>query len=211
MRYILHDHIGSANHGCEALVRTVSKLLGPGRTVLLSEAPEEDARYGVARPLVVQDVRPARSDVIRKSSPAFWSAYLRLKLLNDYTPLDVLPYRAALQTLTRDDILVSIGGDVYCYEDIQSAFGCTTSHGTMQAAAYCSAVRLNRSFFAVRLCYVTSPRLTASQRARHKRCTRCKAPGCETSPFARIPLSCWSRAVRRFRKCFSRTTPSASM
>ena len=91
MRYILHDHIGSANHGCEALVRTVSKLLGPGRTVLLSEAPEEDARYGVARPLVVQDVRPARSDVIRKSSPAFWSAYLRLKLLNDYTPLDVLP------------------------------------------------------------------------------------------------------------------------
>lgn len=50
MRYILHDHIGSANHGCEALVRTVSKLLGPGRTVLLSEAPEEDARYGVARP-----------------------------------------------------------------------------------------------------------------------------------------------------------------
>ena len=119
MRYILHDHIGSANHGCEALVRTVSKLLGPGRTVLLSEAPEEDARYGVARPLVVQDVRPARSDVIRKSSPAFWSAYLRLKLLNDYTPLDVLPYRAALQTLTRDDILVSIGGDVYCYEDIQ--------------------------------------------------------------------------------------------
>ena len=46
MRYILHDHIGSANHGCEALVRTVSKLLGPGRTVLLSEAPEEDARYG---------------------------------------------------------------------------------------------------------------------------------------------------------------------
>lgn len=43
VRYILHDHIGSANHGCEALVRTVSKLLGPGRTVLLSEAPEEDA------------------------------------------------------------------------------------------------------------------------------------------------------------------------
>lgn len=67
----------------------------------------------------MQDVRPARSDVIRKSSPAFWSAYLRLKLLNDYTPLDVLPYRAALQTLTRDDILVSIGGDVYCYEDMQ--------------------------------------------------------------------------------------------
>ena len=50
MRYILHDHIGSANHGCEALVRTVSKLLGPGRTVLLSEAPEEDARYRMCAP-----------------------------------------------------------------------------------------------------------------------------------------------------------------
>ena len=166
--------------------------------MLLSEATEEDARYGVARPLVVQDVRPARSDVIRKSSPAFWSAYLRLKLLNDYTPLDVLPYRAALQTLTRDDILVSIGGDVYCYEDMQKRI---RLHNLARHYAGGS----------ILLCYVTSPHLTASQRARHKRCTRCKAPGCETSPFARIPLSCWSRAVRRFRKCFSRTTPSVSM
>lgn len=119
MRYVLYDHIGSANHGCEALVRTVSKLLGPGRTVLLSEAPEEDAKYGVARPLVVQEVRPARNDTVRKYSLSFLNAYLRLKLLNDYTPLDVLPYHAALQALTRDDMLVSIGGDVYCYEDMQ--------------------------------------------------------------------------------------------
>lgn len=35
--------------GAKRLCATVSKLLGPGRTVLLSEAPEEDARYGVAR------------------------------------------------------------------------------------------------------------------------------------------------------------------
>lgn len=53
----------------------------------------------------------------------------------------------------------------------------------MQAAAYCSAVRLNRSFFAVRLCYVTSPHLTASQRARHKRLHALQSAGLRNVSF----------------------------
>jgi len=44
--YILVNHGGSANHGCEALVRTVNTLL-EGKNTLMSEAPEEDFHYGL--------------------------------------------------------------------------------------------------------------------------------------------------------------------
>lgn len=47
MRFVLYNHIGSANHGCEALARTVPRLFGDSCILLLSDAPEEEKRYGV--------------------------------------------------------------------------------------------------------------------------------------------------------------------
>ena len=40
MRFVLYNHVGSANHGCEALVRTISNMLGGKNIVLLSETPK---------------------------------------------------------------------------------------------------------------------------------------------------------------------------
>ena len=51
MRFVLYNHIGSANHGCEALARTVPRLFGDSCILLLSDAPEEEKRYGVNRKL----------------------------------------------------------------------------------------------------------------------------------------------------------------
>ena len=42
MRFVLYNHVGSANHGCEALVRTISSMLGNEKIILLSDAPEEE-------------------------------------------------------------------------------------------------------------------------------------------------------------------------
>ena len=56
MRYILYNHVGSANHGCEALVRTISELFGKKDTILLSEAPKEEETYGISQMI---EVRPA--------------------------------------------------------------------------------------------------------------------------------------------------------
>ena len=74
-QYVLFNHIGSENHGCEALVRTVSQLLGSSCT-LLSENPNQDARYGVEDVIQVK----AALSTVPKWSPDFIRAYAELKL-----------------------------------------------------------------------------------------------------------------------------------
>lgn len=113
MKYILYNHVGSANHGCEALVRTIAGIFGEKNTVLLSEAPEEEELYGVSQ---IIDVRPAL--IRNKNIIDFISAYAKLKLKNDYFPLDVLTYKKAIRQINgKKDVLISIGGDIYCYDN----------------------------------------------------------------------------------------------
>ena len=44
--YFIYNHGGSGNHGCEALVRTVSNLFG-GNIPVYSESPQQDLHYGL--------------------------------------------------------------------------------------------------------------------------------------------------------------------
>lgn len=113
MRFVLYNHVGSGNHGCEALVRSISHMLGEKDTLLLSDAPEEEAKYGIADSI---EVRPSMS----KTRPAvqdFFFSYLQLKIRHDYFYMDILPYKPALKGLRSEDVLVSIGGDIFCYEN----------------------------------------------------------------------------------------------
>lgn len=110
--YFIYNHGGSANHGCEALVRTVSGLFGSGIPVY-SESPQQDLRYGIQE---LESIEPAIRAVSR-SSLSFWKAYFRLKLHGDYTDMDCLPYRKAIRELPSDAVELSVGGDIYCYED----------------------------------------------------------------------------------------------
>lgn len=113
MRFVLYNHVGSGNHGCEALVRSISHMLGEKDTLLLSDAPEEEAKYGIADSI---EVRPS----MFKTRPAvqdFFFSYLQLKIRHDYFYMDILPYKSALKGLRSEDVLVSIGGDIFCYEN----------------------------------------------------------------------------------------------
>lgn len=110
--YFLVNHGGSANHGCESLVRTVNTLLG-GKNTLMSDSPEEDFRYGLND---IINVLPATSS-ISKVSTDFVSAYTRLKLRKDYTYMDVLPYLNPIRAMNENTVAVSVGGDIYCYDD----------------------------------------------------------------------------------------------
>lgn len=113
-RYILVNHGGSANHGCEALVRTVNTLLGGSNTVM-SDAPEEDFRYAVNDAITVI---PATSSY-SKASIDFINAYTKLKFHKDYSYMDVLPYLETIRSLDEGTVTISVGGDIYCYEDYQ--------------------------------------------------------------------------------------------
>lgn len=113
----LYAHGGSANHGCEAIVRSTLRLLGctPQDATLISAQPEEDARYGVDKHC---SVRKEQSSFSHRS-PDFFAAYLRLKLRHNALPMDKLLYKKAFSAVRRGDLALSIGGDNYCYADAQ--------------------------------------------------------------------------------------------
>lgn len=110
--YFIYNHGGSANHGCEALVRTVSKLFG-GNIPVYSESPQQDIRYQLTES---NQLFPATSAVSRGSG-SFWKAYWQLKAHKNYTDMDCLPYLKTIKNLTSQQVELSVGGDIYCYED----------------------------------------------------------------------------------------------
>lgn len=112
--YFIYNHGGSGNHGCEALVRTVLALFQNEKPVtVLSESPQQDLRYGLDQVAAVEPATLAYA----KSSPGFWDAYLALKIKNDYIKMDALAYRKPIRRLTSGRVELSVGGDIYCYED----------------------------------------------------------------------------------------------
>ena len=113
-KIFLYNHGGSENHGCEALVRTVGALLGGEKPIFLfSEVPQQDFHYGLHR---AARILPAMKAVSR-FSPAFFKAYLHMKRTSDYFPMDVLPYLESIRSFKRGQVEISVGGDIYCYED----------------------------------------------------------------------------------------------
>ncbi len=114
---ILYGHGGSGNHGCEAIVRSLHKILNKNkstRTELMSLKHNEDKLYKLDKSISIKDVftKPTAR------TWSFWVAYIKLKLFKQYEHLDILPYVNALSSQYKNAIALSIGGDNYCYGDI---------------------------------------------------------------------------------------------
>ena len=116
-KIFMYAHGGSENHGCEAIVRSTYDMLDDlckDTMYLVSSNPEEDIKYGLNKLCRIErDVQP-----YSKISPSFIHAYMSLKLKNDYIPLDKLSYRKTIALVEKNDIALSIGGDNYCYADV---------------------------------------------------------------------------------------------
>ncbi len=113
-KIILYGHDGSANHGCEALVRTTAELLKnkSNEVMLISYRPEEDIRYGIDKLCQVKK-RGDQANKLHKDID-FFRAYYQLKVKHDYGPMDDLAEAQATGG-EPGDIAVAIGGDSYCY------------------------------------------------------------------------------------------------
>lgn len=114
MNYLLFGHAGSANHGCEAIVRSTLKILGNNQYYLQSKHWEEDLNFELDE--LVTPVFLNEKEV-RKNSPAdlFFRAKARLgKLGYD----ELILKRVYKQALIKDSIALSVGGDNYCYTGI---------------------------------------------------------------------------------------------
>lgn len=113
-KVLLYNHGGSANHGCEALARTVSAHIPADiERTLVSESPQEDIHYDINQ---IANLAPAMT-ATSKVSLDFWKAFLQLKIFGDYFGMDMLPYLKSIRAFGKNDIELSIGGDIYCYED----------------------------------------------------------------------------------------------
>lgn len=105
---VLFMHYGSANHGCEALIRSTSKLLGgPNQISLWSFNCEEDVKYGSAR--TVEKVY--RSEELKRGSLAHLEALFRRKVLRQSDG----NMKVFIKKLFKNSVAISIGGDNYCY------------------------------------------------------------------------------------------------
>lgn len=107
MKIVLSPHGGSGNHGCEAIVRATKKILGDSKLLLFSSSPEEDARYGL-------------DECCRLALPTakinrFSAGYLAARLSRSGEKLDRLAFAPVIGAARDCDLMMSIGGDNYCY------------------------------------------------------------------------------------------------
>lgn len=116
---IMYAHGGSGNHGCEAIIRSTSKMFydfSINKNILISRNSEEDIHYGLSEICEIESDTSSHKSV----SLTFLNAYLQLKLLKNFVPMDKLNYIKSFNKIRKGDIAISVGGDNYCYADVQT-------------------------------------------------------------------------------------------
>lgn len=108
-RVSFYYHGGSANHGCEAIVRASAKILNIPAT-LWSTMPDSDLAYGL------NDLADIRED---KKQDLTGMKLLRFKVHHKLTGSDYLytkfAHESFFSAIQSGDTYLSIGGDNYCY------------------------------------------------------------------------------------------------
>lgn len=115
MKYVLFEHAGAGNHGCEAIVRSTVNMLGDNEYYLQSNNIEEDIKFGLDT--ITHSIALNNKIVSPKS---FQGILMRVQSkLNptiDYDDRESLMRNHGL--LIKDSVALSIGGDNYCYAGI---------------------------------------------------------------------------------------------
>lgn len=107
MKIILSPHGGSGNHGCEAIVRATKKLFRDDDIELFSGSTDEDIRYGLGHGCKLSSPTEPVNRLSYK--------YLTARLSDDTAKLDKLAFAPILRAAKNSDLVMSIGGDNYCY------------------------------------------------------------------------------------------------
>lgn len=114
MKYVMFEHAGSGNHGCEAIVRSTQKILGANDYFLQTFNKEEDIKYNLTN---IRYIECKNKELKRNSFSGYWA-----RLLGRINPrLDYNTYEAIFcnkEILLKNSIALSIGGDNYSYRGI---------------------------------------------------------------------------------------------
>lgn len=108
---IMYMHAGSGNHGCEAIVNSVCRMIKE-KPVLISYYGEEDKKYSLKE---LCDIISERRFEEHKLSHIFYYAYR--KLSGDEESFIRYRYQNIFKGKA-PSLAVSIGGDNYCYDNM---------------------------------------------------------------------------------------------
>ena len=110
----LYYHGGSANHGCEAIVRSTVKILNvPVR--LFTTSPQEDMQYGLNQ---IVDVVEDKEQGLNKKSLEYIISAINHKITGTDYQYIKYSHKEFLNQISGTDICMSIGGDNYCYSGV---------------------------------------------------------------------------------------------
>ena len=110
-KIVLYMHAGSGNHGCEAIVNTVIRML-PRPAIVMTNSLAEDETYSLKGMAMLIEERKVRKNLFIHA----WY-YLREHVLQD--PEAAMRYRFR-EVCGRNlrQMNISIGGDNYCYPEL---------------------------------------------------------------------------------------------
>ena len=114
-KFILYQHAGSSNHGCEALVRTVIQTICNAiseqvQFTLLTANKNEDIKYGLG------DIKNLTISQLNKPMKHFSKNWIKLQLGKAICSKKLqMSARYNTDWMTEDATFIAIGGDNYCY------------------------------------------------------------------------------------------------
>lgn len=108
-KIILYPHGGSGNHGCEAIVRSTSTIVGQD-LILFSSALDQDVKYGLSD---ICEIRPIATPI--RKNIKYLKAMLNHRFFGDIYAFDKLYFQNIIREAINSDVALSIGGDNYCY------------------------------------------------------------------------------------------------
>lgn len=115
MKYVLFEHAGSGNHGCEAIVRSTVEMLGKNEYYLQTLNPDEDIHFGLGDSVrLVQ----SKTDSVKLRSMHGTCMRIGAKLTDNKTFALQNSIRRHSALLKKGAIALSVGGDNYCYAGI---------------------------------------------------------------------------------------------
>lgn len=110
----LYYHTGSANHGCEAIVRGTHEILKQDLN-LFSFSPEDEIKYKLNE---IVEVYPDTGSPINSKTFRYFLAALQVKFFKKTLKMTKLKKRNFFSKIEKGDICLSIGGDNYTYQGV---------------------------------------------------------------------------------------------
>ncbi|MDR0220685.1 MAG: polysaccharide pyruvyl transferase family protein [Lachnospiraceae bacterium] len=112
---ILYMHGGSGNHGCEALVNTMTRLLAGRKLAVLSVSVAEDKAYSLSELCAEGKLALLQERHFKRHRPVHILYALYRLLTGDRESFIRYRYHEVFSQET-PALAISIGGDNYCYE-----------------------------------------------------------------------------------------------